>query len=472
MEYDRYGESGAMPRSVFWLLAMWVILVIAALVWGVDNAETTLRAAARTSLEANGHNVAVDFSGRDARLIGVVESEAVAEQVADTVDAVDGVRLVKNEIVVDKPEPEPLPRRAPELAVSLVGDVVVMRGVVPSDEVAAALVDAAAEAYGQDRVVNDLEVGANVEPDTWLSFAPGVFEHLPELRSGGFTADRDGLTVTGEVVSEVVRDQLVSEIEVVMGDQIPVTADLTIAVLPAPSFAGARTGGILILEGTMPNQDTIDRIVDAADRLHPSATVVNAMMTGDVAGPMWLESIEGLLDIVSRLEVWTIEVDDGTVAIEGLGGDPDVVSAVDVLVVEVVAGELDIVTAVEVAPEAVAAQLTDLVEGMDLFEPGTANLTADGSALFDTVIGILERNPSSILVVEAHTDGQGNAGANLVLSQQRADVVVAYLVSGGIDPERLTATGFGAQQPLATDGTEEGRARNRRIVFVVIEGDT
>ncbi len=470
MEYDRYGESGAMPRSVLWLLAMWVVLVIAALVWGVDNAETTLRSEARTSLEANGQDVAVDFSGRDARLIGVVESEAVAEQVADTVDAVDGVRLVKNEIVVDKPEP--LPRRAPELAVSLVGDVVVLRGVVPSDGVAVSLVEAAAEAYGQDRVVNDLEVGANVEPDTWLSFAPRVFEHLPELRSGGFTADRDGLIITGEVVSEVVRDQLVSEIEVVMGDQIPVTANLTIAVLPAPSFAGARTGGILILEGTMPNQDTIDRIVDAADRLHPSATVVNAMMTGDVAGPMWLESIEGLLDIVSRLEVWTIEVDDGTVAIEGLGSDPDVVSAVDVLVVEVVAGELDIVTAVEVAPEAVAAQLTGLVEGMDLFEPGTANLTADGIALFDTAIGILERNPSSILVVEAHTDGQGNAGANLVLSQQRADVVVAYLVTGGIDPERLTATGFGEQQPLATDGTEEGRDRNRRIVFVVIEGDT
>lgn len=470
MAYDRYGESGAMPRSVFWLLAMWVILVIAALVWGVDNAETTLRSEARTSLEANGHNVAVDFSGRDARLIGVVESEAVAEQVADTVDAVDGVRLVKNEIVVEQPEPPPL--RVPELAVSLVGDVVVVRGVVPSDEVAASLVDAAAEAYGQDRVVNGLEVGANVEPDTWLGFAPGVFEYLPELRSGGFTADRDGLTVTGEVVSQVVRDQLVSEIEVAMGDQIPVTADLTIAVLPSPSFAGERTGGILILDGTMPNQDTIDRILDAAGRLHPSATIVNAMTTGDVAGPMWLESIEGLLDIVSRLEVWTIEVADGTVAIGGLGGDPDVVSAVDVLVVEVVAGELDIVTAVEVAPEAVAAQLTDLAGGVDLFEPGTANLTADGRSLFDTVIGILERNPSSILVVEAHTDGQGNADANLVLSQQRADVVVAYLVSAGIDPERLTATGFGEQQPLASDGTEEGRARNRRIVFVVTEGDT
>jgi hypothetical protein len=148
--YDQSG-AGAIPSSVFWLLGMWVIVVLGALVWGVDNAETTLRAEARASLLPDGHNVAVDFSGRDARLIGIVESEQIAEEVAATVDSIDGVRLVKNEITVVAPEPPP--QRPPEVEVRLVGDAISLMGAVPTEEDAAALAEAAAEVYGTDRVV-------------------------------------------------------------------------------------------------------------------------------------------------------------------------------------------------------------------------------------------------------------------------------------------------------------------------------
>lgn len=469
MAFDQSGESGAIPGTVFWLLALWVIVVLAALVWGVDNAETSLRAEARFTLENDEHNIAVDFSGRDARLIGVVESDVVADEVVATVDAIDGVRLVRSEIVVAAPEPPP-PRPA-EIDVRLVGGAVALRGAVPSDDVATSLVEAAEDAYGSDRVIVSLDIESNVEPDTWLNFVPAVFEHLTDLRSGGFTADAGGLHITGEVVSESVRDQIISEVKVVIGDQLAVTADLTIAVLPPPIFAAERTGGILLLEGTMPNRETADRIVDAAERLHPDATVVDALRIGDVAGPMWLESVEGLLDIVSRLDAWTIDVTDRTVSIAGFGNDPDVVSAVDVLVTEVVGGELTAVTAVEVKPSALAVQLTGLVEGVVLFEPGTAVLTEEGAELLDTAVAILEENPSSVLVVEGHTDNQGNAATNLQLSQQRAEGVVTYLVAGGIDAGRLSAIGFGEEQPVASNATEEGRAQNRRIVFVIREGD-
>ena len=60
MAYDRKDDDSTVPRSVFWLFALWVILVLAALVWGVDNAEATLGESARRSLAADGHAVVVD----------------------------------------------------------------------------------------------------------------------------------------------------------------------------------------------------------------------------------------------------------------------------------------------------------------------------------------------------------------------------------------------------------------------------
>ena len=469
MAYDRNGASGAIPRSVFWLLALWVVVVLAALVWGIDNAESTLRASARASLESSDQNVAVDISGRDARLIGVVESEAIAEELVGTVDAVEGVRLVSNEILVVAPEPPP--QRAPELEVRLVGGAISLRGALPSEEVATAIVDAASEAYGSDRVIDALDFDEGVEEEPWLGFLPGVFKHITVLRSGGFTANATGLNITGEVVSDTVGDQLLSQVEVLIGDQIPVSADLTVAILPPPSFAAKRTGGVVVVEGTMPTQDTVDRILEAARRLHPNETVVDALVVGDVAGPMWLESVDGLLDVVSRLEDWTIEVSNGTVSITGFGGDPDVVSAVDVLVAEVVGGELVAITAVEVQPSAVATELTSLLEGTVVFLPGTATLAAEATGLLETAVGILEANPSTVLIVEAHTDNQADAEANRRLSQQRAEAVVAFLVAGGIDAARLAPIGLGEEQPIASNATEEGRAQNRRIVFVIREGD-
>jgi len=467
--YDRNVESGTVPRTVFWLLAIWIALVLLALVWGVDNAETTLRAEARADLEVLDQTIAVDFSGRDARLIGVVESDAAAIQAVETVDAIDGVRLVRNEIVVDEPEPPPL--RDPELDIRLVGGAILLRGAVPSEDVAAALLEAAAEAYGSDRVIDNLDVDSNVEFQTWLSFVPGVFQHMTDLRSGTIHVDKQGLSLAGEVVSETHREQLFSAMELVMGEQLPVDAELTIAVLPPPRFSAERSAGVLVLKGVMPNLETLDRIVDAAERLHPDVTVVSALSTGDVAGPMWLESVEGLLDIVSRLDVWAIQVDEGAVLITGFGSDPDVVSALDVLVAEVVGGQLATATSVEVAPDVVAEQLTGIVEQIDIFEPDGTTVAAEAGGVLDLAIEMIGENPSTLLVVEAHTDDRGSAAANLALSQQRADAVVAYLVAGGIDPGRLTALGVGEDQPIATNATEGGRAQNRRIVFVVRQGD-
>ena len=78
----------------------------------------------------------------------------------------------------------------------------------------------------------------------------------------------------------------------------------------------------------------------------------------------------------------------------------------------------------------------------------------------------LKANPSIRLEIDGHTDSDGDAAANMKLSQQRADEVKKQLVSAGIDAKRLTVKGFGASKPLQPDTSPEEKANNRRVEFI------
>ena len=81
------------------------------------------------------------------------------------------------------------------------------------------------------------------------------------------------------------------------------------------------------------------------------------------------------------------------------------------------------------------------------------------------VVFLRDTAPSARGVLEGHTDNTGRAAHNLALSQRRAEAAKAYLVSKGIDADRLEAKGYGATRPIADNATSQGRATNRRVVF-------
>ncbi len=106
------------------------------------------------------------------------------------------------------------------------------------------------------------------------------------------------------------------------------------------------------------------------------------------------------------------------------------------------------------------------------FNTGSFDLKAESYAELGKLKEILANNPDAKVEISGHTDSQGDAAANVTLSQNRAKSVMDYLTSQGATADQLTAKGYGASVPVADNGTEEGRARNRRTEFKVIEGIT
>ena len=108
-----------------------------------------------------------------------------------------------------------------------------------------------------------------------------------------------------------------------------------------------------------------------------------------------------------------------------------------------------------------------LAKGKIRFEPGRASIDPDSAGLLDRLIEIAMRCPTANIDIAGHTDADGEDAFNQALSEKRAQAVTDYLVKAGLPAGRFTALGYGSSQPVASNDTDEGKAQNRRIEFLV-----
>ena len=102
------------------------------------------------------------------------------------------------------------------------------------------------------------------------------------------------------------------------------------------------------------------------------------------------------------------------------------------------------------------------------FEFDSAVLTAEAESILDDVAQVLMGMPDTPVEIAGHTSDEGDEFYNIDLSQRRAASVKAYLKDAGVNADRLTAKGYGAQAPLADNDTIDGRRNNRRVEVKVI----
>lgn len=102
------------------------------------------------------------------------------------------------------------------------------------------------------------------------------------------------------------------------------------------------------------------------------------------------------------------------------------------------------------------------------FEYNSAKLTATARRILDEEAAVMRRSPNFRVAVQGHTDSQGSDAYNQTLSEKRAASARDYLVQQGVNADRLSTRGFGESQPVASNATAEGRARNRRVELEVL----
>jgi OmpA-OmpF porin, OOP family len=104
------------------------------------------------------------------------------------------------------------------------------------------------------------------------------------------------------------------------------------------------------------------------------------------------------------------------------------------------------------------------------FESSNLALTPQAQADLVNVFNMMSQKPSMKVEVGGHTDNVGDPVVNLKLSVDRARFVRNYLVKLGIPPDRIIVQGYGSTRPLVENGTPEGRAQNRRVEVIMLNG--
>ncbi len=117
--------------------------------------------------------------------------------------------------------------------------------------------------------------------------------------------------------------------------------------------------------------------------------------------------------------------------------------------------------------DSISTVINELAQSI-YFETNKATLTPASTGVLSKIVDLLKTQHFKQLQIEGHTDNTGTTKRNDQLSHERAQTVLEYLAAAGIDQNKLIARGFGASRPVAPNTTPDGRARNRRTVFILI----
>ncbi|WP_230968947.1 OmpA family protein [Nitrogeniibacter aestuarii] len=221
------------------------------------------------------------------------------------------------------------------------------------------------------------------------------------------------------------------------------------------------------VSGTVPDEATRAEILARLRDIYGPKGVIDAIEVGGVVPPPnWKKHVTAMItDDLKGIRQGQLHIDGTQVQLSGQVGNEaqrqGIASRVATALnpTYVVDNELVVV---EQAQEVIDATLADrIIE----FQSGSAQLTDSGIAVLDEMAQAIARFDGAEIQVVGHTDDSGSRMANIALSLSRANAVRDYLMSKGIDGGRIMALGAGPDKPITTNDTAEGRARNRRIEF-------
>lgn len=243
---------------------------------------------------------------------------------------------------------------------------------------------------------------------------------------------------------------------------------------PAPASAqaepvSAQASGKVVVAGTVPDEATRVAILSRVRELYGADRVVDQLSLGSVvAPPSWAQHVQRLISpSLKQVSHGQLSVQGQTVDLRGEVNNEALRQQVVSDVAQALNPTYSVRNGLRVAVREQAVVDQALAQRIVEFEAGSAVLRPEGLKLLDEMVVALAQLQGKRIEVIGHTDALGHRPGNISLSLARAQAVKAYLVAKGLPAERLHTSGMGPDQPVASNDTEEGRARNRRIEFRV-----
>ena len=450
---------GVIPLAVFWVIAAWTSTV---------PMETDLAARSGAALKdavLDKTRIAVD--GRDITLSADAFSEDGRRSAVASVDAVPGVRLVNDDTRL-VPEAKPFVWSAER-------DVarVTLGGSAPLPASKGRLVEAARGAINGVEIVDQMNL-ARGAPQRFDAAALLLLDQVGKLKDGKVAISDTGVSLSGMARDLGGREAIAAALK-----NLPEGFKVAANDVKAPPYIFQAykdpVAVTLTLSGYVPDNNVHAAVVQAAQRKFVAEKVVDNLKASIGAPSGFAAAVMPALGALSRLSTGTLVVTDREVK---LSGD----ALYEGAATQIRAGlgkdfpqgfqfkpEISVKPAAAPVDPTVCQQLfsEQLGKGRIRFEQARATLDADSTALLDRLIEIALRCPTANIEVAGHTDGDGEDAFNQALSEKRAQAVVDYLVKAGLPATRFTAVGYGSTQPVAGNDTDEGKAQNRRIEFLV-----
>lgn len=449
---------GLIPLAVMWGIAAWTNTVPL-------EADLSARSAAAVK-DTVLDKTRIAVAGRDVGFAAEAFSEEGRRAAVMAVENVPGVRLVDDQTRL-APEAKPFVWNAGRDVVR-----VTLSGSAPLPAVKARLMEAARKDLGGVEVADQMGL-ARGAPPRFENAALLLLDQIGKLKDGKITISDNTVHLSGMARELGGREAIAAALK-----NLPDGYSVANEIQAPPYIFQANKDPVaatVTLTGYVPDNNVHAAIATAAARKFFTEKVVDNLKASVGAPSAFGASVVAALGALSRLSTGTLVVSDREVKLSGdalyegaaaeiragLGKDfPKTWQYKPEITVKPAAGPVDATVCQQLFSEL-------LNKGKIRFETKRANIDADSAALLDHLIETALRCPNTNIEVAGHTDSDGEDSFNQALSEKRAQAVIDYLVKAGLPADRFTAAGYGSTQPVAGNDTDEGKAKNRRIEFLV-----
>jgi OmpA-OmpF porin, OOP family len=392
------------------------------------------------------------------------------------------------------------------------GDVMTLSGAVPSEAVRTQVLAAAKAALVNGRVVDQMKLAAGVPAGLDFGIATTfAVGQLGQLRAGSAKLTDNALRIDGEALDAAAYRVTTAATSGALPGGIRLDRA---AVLPPRvadyTWKATKTAKSLKFEGYYPDETTRRTMLSALQRFPNNLALDDTTAIGSGAPAGFAPAMAMGLDQLPRLEQGEASIAGGRFTISGVAPSERIATEVKEAVTKLVGGlpaESRVTFAAPApvpvpavpaapapatpvapappaatppapvvpkpAPEVVAACSADLAtsvtSGRILFQSSKADVLPVSQPVIDRIADVMKRCAAMRIEIAGHTDSTGTAGFNETLSRDRAAAILALLVKAGVSTARMKSAGYGPSRPVADNVTPEGKAKNRRIEFNVVE---